>query len=69
MKHIILSADAQLIEQAQRQAALQNTTLDDLFRTWLAYYVAHAEAQHDAASMAHICAGRHYTREEMNARR
>lgn len=73
MKNITFSADDALIEQARRQAMLENTTLNELFRTWLERYVAQpAAAESYAALMAemgHVRAGRHFTREEMNERR
>ncbi|MFN3983637.1 MAG: hypothetical protein ACK4SA_24985, partial [Caldilinea sp.] len=63
MKNITFSADDALIEQARRQAMLENTTLNELFRTWLERYVAQpAAAERYAALMAemeHVRAGRH----------
>jgi hypothetical protein len=73
MKNITFSADKMLIERARRQAALENTTLNELFRVWLERYVTQPAAaqQYEAlmAQLAHVHAGRHYTREEMNERR
>lgn len=69
---ITLSADEDLIQQAQRQAASENTTLETLFREWLAHYVAHTSFSEYQALMArlnHIQAGRRFDREEMNERR
>lgn len=73
MKNITFSADEALIERARRQAAVENTTLNELFRTWLERYVVQSAAaqRYEAlmAQLAHVRAGRHYTREEMNERR
>ncbi|MCY4437496.1 MAG: hypothetical protein OXE05_09225 [Chloroflexi bacterium] len=74
MKNVILSANAGLIEAARRRAAAEGTTLDALFRRWLAEYVGR-EQQADRA-MAVIrelqetidTGGRKFTRDEMNER-
>lgn len=67
------SADEALIEQARRQAMLENTTLNELFRTWLERYVAQpGVAESYAALMAemgHVRAGRRFTCAEMNEHR
>lgn len=72
MKNITLSADEALIEQARRQAAAENTTLNELFRQWLAQYVARPEAVERyrtlMARLSHVRAGRKYSRDEMNER-
>ena len=39
MKNTILSADEGLIEAARRRAAAEGTSLEALFRRWLAEYV------------------------------
>ena len=74
MKNITLSADESLIEAARRRAAAEGTTLEALFRRWLAEYVGR-ERQADAAVAAiHDLredianAGRTFTRDEMNER-
>jgi hypothetical protein len=72
LKNITLSADEALIREARRQAALHNTTLNELFREWLASYIAHQEAvQHYDEFMQQIGLrfDRKFTREEMNERR
>lgn len=74
MKNITLSADESLIEAARRRAAAEGTTLDALFRRWLAEYVGR-ERQAEVA-MAVIqelretidASGRKFTRDEMNER-
>ena len=79
LKNITLSAEEALIREARRQAALQNTTLNVLFREWLERFVA----QHDEdvrqqlvkrydelmQQLSHVDAGRKFTREELNERR
>ncbi|MFO7681376.1 MAG: hypothetical protein R6X34_15125 [Chloroflexota bacterium] len=73
IKNITLSADDALIEQARWQAAVEKTTLNQLFREWLTRYVAQANApeQYDAlmAQLDHIQSGGPFSREEMNERR
>ncbi len=73
IRNITLTADEALIEQARRQAASGNTTLNELFRAWLAHYVAQPAAadQYEAfmRRLAHVKAGSKFTREEMNERR
>ncbi|HRO23646.1 MAG TPA: hypothetical protein PLR07_05010, partial [Promineifilum sp.] len=44
LKNITLSADEALIREARRQAALQNTTLNALFREWLEQYLRRQDA-------------------------
>ena len=75
MRNITLSADEGLIKAAQRRAAAEGTSLDALFRRWLAEYVGR-ERQADAAVAAiHDLredianGGRTFTRDEMNERR
>lgn len=73
LKNITLSADEALIREARRQAALQNTTLNALFREWLEQYLRRQEAvtRYDELMqrLSHVDAGRKFTREEMNERR
>ena len=77
LKNITLSADETLIREARRQAALHNTTLNELFREWLEQYVTQDEATREAAFrqyeelMERLGPRfvRKYTREEMNERR
>ena len=74
MKYITLSADDGLIEAARLRAVAEGTTLEELFRQWLAEYVGR-ERQADAAVAAiHdlrediVTGGRTFTRDEMNER-
>jgi hypothetical protein len=72
LKNITLSADEALIREARRQAALQNTTLNALFREWLERFVARQEAGQSYQNMVQqlgLRFERKYTREEMNERR
>lgn len=75
MKNITLSADEQLIDEARRQAALENRSLNDVFREWLRQYtaVAGGAAVFDRLigrlDATGVRAGRKFTREEMNERR
>lgn len=72
LKNITLSADEALIREARRQAALQNTTLNDLFREWLERYIARQEAvqrYQELMQRLGLRFDRKYTREEMNERR
>lgn len=79
LKNITFSADESLIREARRQAALQNTTLNALFREWLERYVAQediearqrAVARYDnlVQRLGHVDAGRKFSREELNERR
>ena len=72
MKNITLSADEELIAAARRRAAAEGTTLNAMFRRWLADYVSR-QRQADAA-LAAIDAlqevintgGRRFSRDEMN---
>ncbi|MGH7195924.1 MAG: hypothetical protein ACREGA_04060 [Candidatus Saccharimonadales bacterium] len=72
MKNITLSADEKLISEARQQAARQHTTLNDLFREWLAQVAARkqAVAEYDALMkrLDYVRPGRKFTREEMNER-
>ena len=74
MKNITLNAHESLIEAARRRAAAEGTSLNALFRQWLADYVGR-ERQADAALAAiHelrediATGGRTFTRDEMNER-
>lgn len=73
MKNVTLSADEALIEGARRRAESENTTLNNLFREWLARYagaprLSAEEVRQAAATVSHFRAGRRFTREERNER-
>jgi hypothetical protein len=73
MKNITLSADEALVQQARRQAALERTTLNNLFREWLGRYVARPSAPEQFEALMdrldHVRSDRKYSREEMHERR
>ena len=73
MRNITLSADENLIEEARRRAAAQETTLNAQFRLWLADYVGRdrqaAQAMRTVRALrGKLRVGRKLTREEMNER-
>jgi len=72
MKNITLSAEERLIEQAREQARSRHTTLNHMFRDWLASLTAdHERTQKiDAlfARLDHADAGGKFSREDSNAR-
>ena len=72
LKNVTLSAEEQILADARARAESERTTLNSLFREWLARYVGQSKA---AASylelrrrLKHVAAGRKFSREEMNAR-
>lgn len=73
MKNITLSADETLIEQARQRAVAEHTTLNELFRAWLARYasqpVAADQYERLMVRLRHVQPGRKFSREEMNERR
>jgi hypothetical protein len=72
MKNITFSADEQLIELARKKAIARHHTLNDEFRDWLRSYVAnHApddEYQDVMQRLAHVNAGRRFSRDDANER-
>ena len=72
LKNVTLSAEERMIEAARNRAQRERTTLNNLFRDWLARYAG----QNNAASefrklmrdLKHISVSRKFSREEMNAR-
>lgn len=73
LKNITFSAEDALIQQARKRAAAENQTLNDLFRGWLARYVAQpgAAEQYQAlmSQLSYVKTSRAFSREEMNERR
>ncbi len=71
-RNITLSADDALIRQARCRASAENTSLNELFRNWLSWYVAQPPAADEfgllMARLDHVCCGRGFTREELNER-
>ena len=73
MRNVTLSADEALIEGARRRAESENTTLNNLFREWLARYAGEPrltaeEVRQTVAAAGHFRVGRRLTREERNER-
>ena len=73
VKHITLSADEALIEKARAKAVEEQTTLNQLFRNWLAEYAqppAFDRKEFDRVldNYSYFRAGRMPTREERNER-
>jgi len=74
MQNITLSADEHLIEQARQAAKVQHTTLNQLFREWLAELAARQNCVREYSALMHdiresgVRAGRKFSREEMNTR-
>ena len=74
MKYITLSAGESLIEAARRRAAAEGTSLNGLFRRWLADYVERWRQADQAMAAIHELrdtigtGGRSFTRDEMNER-
>jgi len=72
LKNITLSAEKSIIQKARAQAAQEMTTINALFRQWLARYVGRRESGNDydelMQRMAHVKPGRAFSREQMNER-
>lgn len=73
-RNVTLSAEDRLIDLARERAKSRRTTLNDEFRRWLESYTC---ASDDGAvtklravmdRLAHVDAGRTFTRDERNAR-
>ena len=72
IKNITLSGDEVLIESARKKAEQENTSLNKLFREWVANYANRdnlgVEYDNLMKSLKNVCAGKKFTREEMNER-
>ena len=72
MKNITFSADEKLLERARLRAMEQKTSLNVVFRQWLARYAGSNSPDDDykrlMKQLKDVDAGRKFTREEMNAR-
>jgi hypothetical protein len=72
MKNITLSADDHLIDEARRLARSQKKSLNQVFREWLTQYTASSGTAHNMdllmKRLGNVRAGRHFTRDEYNAR-
>ena len=71
-RNITLSADKILIERARKKAEQENTSLNKLFREWIAKYVNRdsicVEYDNLMESLKDIYPGKKFTRNEMNER-
>ncbi len=72
LKNVTLSTEDWLIVRAREKAVRERTTLNALFRQWLARYVGQDRAVEDyktlMESLSHVRAGRSFTRDELNER-
>jgi hypothetical protein len=73
MRNVTLSADDALIDAARHKAQADHTTLNNLFREWLARYAGESrltaeEIRQTAATVSHFRVGRRLSREERNER-
>jgi hypothetical protein len=74
MKNITLSAEESVIAAARAQAVVENTTLNEQFRLWLASYALRRRNADDAMALVNqmrkyvSTGGRKFTRDEMNER-
>jgi hypothetical protein len=72
MKNVTLSADGDLIEQAQLVARAQHKTLNAAFREWLQDYAAQSGSAQEVDALfdrlRHVSAGRRSSRGKMNER-
>jgi len=72
VRNITLSADDELIDRARMRAAREKTTLNAVFREWLARYgggeTSSQEYRELMKRLRHVSPGRHFSREELNKR-
>lgn len=72
LSEITLSADDELIRKAQKKAARESTSLNELFGAWLRQYVSAdsrvCELDAVMQSMDHVQPGKAFSRDEMNER-
>ena len=72
LRNITLSAEESLIKQARQQAANDQTTLNKLFRKWLARYsgktTSLSEYNKIMSRLSYAKTGGKFSREEMNER-
>ena len=72
MKNITLSADERLIEEARAAARAQRSTLNQLFREWLAELAGRRNRDEQVSELMqrleYVRSGGPFSREEMNDR-
>jgi hypothetical protein len=72
-EQITLAIESALLVKAEQRAAAENTTLEDLLRSWLKRYADGIQGagpyEELMARLDHVEAGNHFSRDEMNQRR
>ncbi len=72
LQNVTFSAHPTAIASARAKAQAEGRTLNEVFRSWLEAYVSSesraARFDEVMASLSHITAGRHFTRDEANER-
>lgn len=72
LKNITLSAEEKIIENARKKANLNHTTLNELFRQWLAGYIREKNLSNDLDAFLmktdYAAPGRSFSRDELNER-
>ena len=72
IRNITLSADEVLINQARQKAEQEKTSINKLFREWIARYVNRDNVGNNydrlMESLTTVNSGKKFTREEMNER-
>jgi hypothetical protein len=72
IKNITLSAEEKLIEAARTKAQQERTTLNSIFREWLARYagkkVSIDEYSRLMRQLKHVSSARKFSRQELNER-
>lgn len=73
VKNITLTLEENLLKKARTKAMGQHKNLNALFREWVRQYVGASSGRAGEyhalmKKLAHTCAGRSFSREEMNER-
>ena len=72
VRNITLSADEELIDRARLRATQEKTTLNAVFRQWLARYAGSETSSQEYRELMkrlrHVQPGRHFSRQELNER-
>lgn len=72
MKNVTVSADERLIEKAREKARKERTSLNALFREWLASYIGLRRPGVDYGELmdrlSYVRPGKTFTRDELNER-
>jgi len=72
LKNITLSAEQDLLREAREKARQEHTTLNSVFRSWLARYVGQGRSGAEYVTvmeqLSYADAGRSFTRDELNER-